>query len=165
VAQGIGEKLVRRHPHVFGEVQVSGPDEVLVNWEQIKAEETGERAVEDDIPPTLPALARASKVQRRAAGWGFDWRTTDGAMAKLREEVEELAAAGTPEEADEELGDVLFAAAAVARRLGVDPESALRRTTTKFAERYERLLARARREGVDLAELDEDDLLAYYRQG
>ena len=165
VAQAIVEKLIRRHPHVFGEVHVSGADEVLVNWEQIKAEETGEQPVEDDIPPTLPALARASKVQRRAAGWGFDWRTTGGAMAKLREEVEELAAAGTPEEAEEELGDVLFAAAAVARRLGVDPESALRRTTTKFAGRYERLLARARREGVDLAELGEDELLAYYCQG
>jgi uncharacterized protein YabN with tetrapyrrole methylase and pyrophosphatase domain len=141
VAHAIVEKLIRRHPHVFGEVHVSGADEVLVNWEQIKAEETGEQPVEDDIPPTLPA------------------------MAKLREEVEELAAAGTPEEAEEELGDVLFAAAAVARRLGVDPESALRRTTTKFAGRYERLLARARREGVDLAELGEDELLAYYRQG
>lgn len=165
VAEAIVEKLIRRHPHVFGEVHVSGADEVLVNWEQIKAEETGEHPVEDDIPPTLPALARASKVQRRAAGWGFDWRSTDGAMAKLREEVEELAAAGTPEEAEEELGDVLFAAAAVARRLGVDPESALRRTTTKFAGRYERLLARARREGVDLAELGEDELLAFYRRG
>jgi tetrapyrrole methylase family protein / MazG family protein len=165
VAQATIEKLIRRHPHVFGEVRVSGADEVLVNWEQIKAEETGEQPVEDDIPPTLPALARASKVQRRAAGWGFDWRTTDGAMAKLREEVDELAAAGTPEEAEEELGDVLFAAAAVARRLGVDPESALRRTTTKFAGRYERLLARARREGVDLAELSEDELLAFYRRG
>ncbi len=165
VAQATVEKLIRRHPHVFGEVHVSGADEVLVNWEQIKAEETGEQPVEDDIPPTLPALARASKVQRRAAGWGFDWRTTDGAMAKLREEVEELAAATTPEESEEELGDVLFAAAAVARRLGVDPESALRRTTTKFAGRYERLLARARREGVDLAEMGEDELLAYYRRG
>ena len=165
VAHAIVEKLIRRHPHVFGEVHVSGADEVLVNWEQIKAEETGEQPVEDDIPPTLPALARASKVQRRAAGWGFDWRTIDGAMAKLREEVDELAAAGTPEEAEEELGDVLFAAAAVARRLGVDPESALRRTTTKFAGRYERVLARARREGVDLAELGEDELLAYYRRG
>jgi tetrapyrrole methylase family protein / MazG family protein len=165
VAQATVEKLIRRHPHVFGEVHVTGADEVLVNWEQIKAEETGEQPIEHDIPRTLPALARASKVQRRAAGWGFDWRTTDGAMAKLREEVEELAAAGTPEEAEEELGDVLFAAAAVARRLGVDPESALRRTTTKFADRYERLLARARREGVDLAELGEDELLAYYRRG
>ena len=163
VARGIVEKLIRRHPHVFGEIEVSGADEVLVNWERIKAEEKGEKPIEDDIPPTLPALARASKVQRRAAGFGFDWRTKEGALAKLREEVEELEEARTPEEAEEELGDVLFAAAAVARKLGVDPESALRRTTTRFAERYEAMLARAREEGVDLASLSEDDLLAYFR--
>jgi tetrapyrrole methylase family protein/MazG family protein len=163
VARGIVEKLIRRHPHVFGEIEVSGADEVLVNWERIKAEEKGEKPIEDDIPPTLPALARASKVQRRAAGFGFDWRTKEGALAKLREEVEELEEARTPEEAEEELGDVLFAAAAVARKLDVDPESALRRTTTRFAERYEAMLARAREEGVDLASLSEDDLLAYFR--
>jgi tetrapyrrole methylase family protein/MazG family protein len=162
VAQGIVEKLVRRHPHVFGDVEVSGPDEVLVNWERIKAEEKGDRHVEDDIPPTLPALARASKVQRRAAGWGFDWRTKEGALAKLREEVDELAEA-SPEEAEDELGDVLFAAAALARKLGVDPESALRRTTTRFAERYEAMRARARAEGVDLETLSEDELLVYFR--
>jgi tetrapyrrole methylase family protein / MazG family protein len=162
VAQGIVEKLIRRHPHVFGETEVSGADEVLVNWERIKAEEKGEQPVEHDIPSTLPALARASKVQRRAAGWGFDWRTVEGALGKLREEVEELAAAG-PDEAEDELGDVLFAAAAVARKLGVDPETALRRTTTRFAERYEAMRARAKAEGVDLAALDEDALLAYFR--
>ena len=163
VAQGIVEKLIRRHPHVFGGVEVSGADEVLVNWERIKVEEKGERSIEDDIPPTLPALARASKVQRRATGFGFDWRTEEGALAKLREEVGELEEARTPEEAEEELGDVLFAAAAVARKLGVDPESALRRTTTRFAERCQGMLARAREEGVDLASLPEDELLAYFR--
>ncbi len=163
VARGIVEKLIRRHPHVFGEVEVSGADEVLLNWERIKADEKGEQPVEHDIPSTLPALARASKVQRRAAGWGFDWRTKEGALAKLREEVDELAKAETAEDAEEELGDVLFAAAAVARKLGVDPESALRRTTTKFAARYEATLERARSEGLNLASLDEDALLAYFR--
>jgi MazG family protein len=169
VAQGLVEKLVRRHPHVFGDVQVSGADEVLLNWEQIKAEEKAKRpggdagGLEDDIPATLPALARASKVQRRAAGFGFDWRTREAALAKLREELAELEAAGTPEEAEAELGDVLFAAAAVARRLGVDPESALRRTTTRFAERYEAMQARAREDGTDLASMDDDELLAYFR--
>ena len=163
VARGVVEKLIRRHPHVFGKLEVSGADEVLVNWERLKAEEKGRKHVEDDIPPTLPALARAAKVLRRAAGWGVDWRTTEGAMDKLREEVEELAGAATPEEAEEELGDVLFAAVAVARRLGSDPESALRRSTAKFAERYERALARAHEEGVDLAALSEDELLAYLK--
>jgi MazG family protein len=163
VAQGVVEKLIRRHPHVFGEVEVSGAEEVVANWERIKVEEKGEISIEEDIPPTLPALARASKVQRRAAGFGFDRRTKEGALARLREEVEELEGARTPEEAEEGLGDVLFAAADVARRLGVDPESALRRTTTRFAGRVERLLARARSEGIDLASLPEDELLAYLR--
>jgi tetrapyrrole methylase family protein/MazG family protein len=165
VAQGLVDKLVRRHPHVFGEVEVSGADEVLLNWEQIKVEEKGGDAggLEDDIPASLPALARAAKVQRRAAGFGFDWRTSEAALAKLHEELAELEAAGTPEEAEAELGDVLFAAAAVARRLGVDPESALRRTTTRFAERYAAMQARARAEGADLASMDDDELLAYFR--
>ena len=164
VAAGLVAKLVHRHPHVFGDVEVADADEVLVNWERLKAEETGGRkAVDADIPASLPALARASKVQRRAAGFGFDWRTREAALAKLHEELAELEAAGTPEEAEAELGDVLFAAAAVARRLGVDPESALRRTTTRFAERYEAMQARARREGVDLSSMDDDELLAYFR--
>ena len=163
VAEGIVRKLIRRHPHVFGDVEVSGADEVLVNWERIKAEESGEKPVEDDIPATLPALARASKVQRRAAGWGFEWRTREAAMAKLREELEELENAA-PDEAEDELGDVLFATVAVARRLGVDPESALRRTTRRFAGRYERMREVARDRGVDLASLPEDELLALFRE-
>jgi MazG family protein len=165
VAQGLVDKLMRRHPHVFGETEVSGADEVLVNWERIKASERGGDAadLEDDIPASLPALARASKVQRRAAGSGFDWRTREAALAKLHEELAELEAASTPEEAEDELGDVLFAAAAVARRIGVDPESALRRTTSRFAQRYEAMRIRAEREGIDLADMDDDAMLAYFR--
>src|SRR2546426_111942 len=87
VAEGIVQKLIRRHPHVFGDAEVAGPDEVLVNWERIKAEEKGERGVEDEIPASLPALARASKVQGRAAGWGFEWRSVEGAVEALRQEV------------------------------------------------------------------------------
>ncbi|MEX1047555.1 MAG: nucleoside triphosphate pyrophosphohydrolase [Actinomycetota bacterium] len=162
VAEGIVRKLIRRHPHVFGDAEVDSAGEVLVNWERIKSEEKGEHGVEHDIPKTLPALARASKVQRRAAGSGFEWRTKDAAMAKLREEVGELDGA-SPENAEEELGEVLFAAAAVARSLGVDPESALRRTTTKFANRYESTIERAKAEGVDLSAMSDVDLLAYFR--
>ncbi len=165
VAEGVARKLIRRHPHVFGDVEVGSADEVLVNWERIKADEkgeAGERGVDDDIPRTLPALARAYKVQRRAAGWGFEWRTAEAAMAKLREEVDELAAAPV-DEVEDEIGDVLFAAAAVARKFGVDPESALRRTTRRFAERVELMLGRARDGGVDLEALSEQELLAFYR--
>ena len=162
VAESITAKLVRRHPHVFGDVEVSGAEEVLVNWERIKAEEKGERPVEDDIPATLPALARAGKVQRRAAGWGFEWRTREAALAKLREEIDELERSST-EEAEDELGDVLFAAVAVARRLDVDAESALRRSTRRFAERYERMRDRAREQGVDLSSLSDEELLTRFR--
>jgi tetrapyrrole methylase family protein / MazG family protein len=167
VAEGIVRKLIRRHPHVFGDVSVSGADEVLVNWERIKAEEKGSEEpgrVEDDIPATLPALARASKVLRRAAGWGFEWRTTEGAVASLREELDELEHATHPDNAEEEIGDVLFATVAVARRLGVDPESALRRTVTGFAERYERFMAAARERGLHLDDVPEDELRRMFRE-
>jgi MazG family protein len=164
VAEGIVRKLIRRHPHVFGDTSVSGPGEVLVNWERIKQEEKGEHPIEDDIPATLPALARAAKVQRRAAGIGFEWRTEEGALAKLREEVQELADAATPDEAELELGDVLFAAVSVGRTFGIDAESALRRSTRTFAERYEAMLELARERRLELDALSENELLALFRE-
>ncbi len=165
VAEGTVRKLIRRHPHVFGDAEVDSAGEVLVNWEKIKEQEKGERrGLEDEIPPTLPALARASKVQRRAAGIGFEWRTSEAALAKLRDELAELEAAVTPEEAEAELGDVLFAAVGVARRLGVDPEQALRRTTRRFADRYEQMRERAAADGVDLSAMSDEDLLVYFRE-
>jgi MazG family protein len=164
VADALVAKLVHRHPHVFGDVDVAGSDEVLVNWEKLKAEETGGRkAVDEDIPATLPALARAAKVQRRAAGWGFTWRSRERAFGKLREEVEELAdAAEDPARAEDELGDVLLAVVAVSRQLGLDAESALRRATTRLADRAERTLALATERGLDPEALGEDELLALY---
>jgi tetrapyrrole methylase family protein/MazG family protein len=166
VADALVAKLVHRHPHVFGDVDVAGSDEVLVNWEKLKAEETGGRkAVDEDIPATLPALARAAKVQRRAAGWGFAWRSPDRALGKLREEIDELEDAATdPARAEEELGDVLLAVVAVGRQLGLDAESALRRATTRFADRAERTLALAAERGLDPESLGEDELLALYRE-
>lgn len=163
VARGIVEKLIRRHPHVFGDVEVEGAAEVLVNWERIKADEKGEQALEDDIPQTLPALARAAKVQRRAAGWGFEWRSVDSAVAALREEVDELTDRTDAANAEEELGDVLFATVAVARKLGVDAESALRRTTRGFAERYERFKALAAERGLDVDAMSEAEVRALFR--
>jgi MazG family protein len=165
VARGLVEKLVHRHPHVFGDVEVSGADEVLTNWERLKAEEgSGSRvAVDDEIPATLPALARASKVQRRAAAWGFEWRTSDSALAALREELEELAEADPASEAEEEIGDVLFATVAVARKLGVDAETALRRTIRGFSERYERFMALAAETGLDVETITDEDLRRVFR--
>ncbi|MFN2590457.1 MAG: MazG nucleotide pyrophosphohydrolase domain-containing protein, partial [Actinomycetota bacterium] len=150
--------------------------EVLVNWERIKTEEKGEHAVDDDIPSTLPALARAAKVQRRAAGVGFDWRSAADAAAKVREELAELESEiqgleedrasrtkAPPDRVEEELGDVLFAVAALGRRLNVDPETALRRATARFAERFERMKAEAETDGADLESLSSDELLRRFR--
>ncbi len=164
VARGIVAKLIRRHPHVFGDARVSGPDEVLANWERIKVEEKGEHGLEEDVPETLPALARAAKVQRRAAGRGFEWRSRDGALEALREEIEELARAPDPERAEQEVGDVLFATVAVARLLGVDAESALRRTVRTFAERYERFARLVRERGLDLDAMSEAEIRRLFRE-
>jgi tetrapyrrole methylase family protein/MazG family protein len=165
VAEGLVRKLIHRHPHVFGDVTVADASEVLVNWEQLKADEVGRRkGVDEDIPASLPALARAAKVQRRAAGWGFEWRSVEGAVTALREEVDELAGATSPQNAEEEVGDVLFATVAVARKHGVDPESALRRTIRGFALRYERFVALAAERGIDVETAPEADLRALFRE-
>ncbi len=165
VAEGLVKKLIYRHPHVFGEVEVSGADEVLVNWEKLKAAEQGARvAVDDGIPVSLPSLARAAKVQRRAAGWGFEWRSVDGAIAALREEVDELASAADPTHIEEELGDVLFATVAVGRMHGVDAETALRQTVRTFSERYERFVALAADRAIDVETAGEAELRALFRE-
>jgi len=168
VAEGLVRKLIRRHPHVFGDTEVDSAAEVLVNWERIKSEEEGASpGVDDEIPASLPALARASKVQRRAAGNGFDWLSADAALGSVREELGELEAEvaaggeGTAR-AEEEVGDLLFAVTAVGRKLGVDPETALRGATRRFAERFERMRAAAADDGVSLDALDDDELLRRY---
>jgi tetrapyrrole methylase family protein / MazG family protein len=163
VARRLTEKLIHRHPHVFADVEVSGADEVLTNWERLKAEEGSgsRRGVEDEIPVTLPALARAAKVQRRAAGWGVEWPSSEAAVVALREEVGALSAAS--DDAEREIGEVLFATVAVARKLGVDAESALRRTTRGFAERYERFLTLAEERDLDMESLREDEVRELFR--
>lgn len=168
VAEGLARKLIHRHPHVFGSLEVSGPEEVLVNWEKLKAAELGSRGrIEDGIPVAMPSLARAAKVQRRAAGWGFEFRSAEGALAKLREEIDELASASespTDDAVEREIGDVLFATVAIARKLGVDAESALRRTTRTFGERYERMMELAASRGVELEGMSDEELLTLFRE-
>ena len=165
VAETIVRKLIHRHPHVFGDVEVSDSHEVLTNWEKLKAEETGRRiGVDEAIPASLPSLARAAKVQRRAAGWGFEWRSVGSAIEALREEVDELDSRTDAANAEDEVGDVLFATVAVARKLGVDAESALRRTIRGFAERYERFTELASARGIDVESAPEDELRALFRE-
>ena len=145
VTRQIVEKLIRRHPHVFGTVTVSGSDEVLTNWEQIKRAEPGyedRTSILDGIPPALPALMRAAEVSRRVVKAGFEWPDTGEVLDKVEEELAELRAEiaqGRTERAGEELGDLLFTLVNVARRVGVDPEDALRRMTLRFAARFQRI--------------------------
>ena len=173
VAQGVHAKLVRRHPHVFGDAEAKTAGRVRERWESIKSEQEGREGVFHDVPASLPALFHARKVQRRAAAVGYDWPDLAGPLAKVREELDELAVelqrAGEPApetEADarvaDEIGDVLFTIVNVARRLNVDPELALRRTTQKFVTRVERAGELAAEAGDDWRALTLEDQDRYY---
>ncbi|HEY4332174.1 MAG TPA: nucleoside triphosphate pyrophosphohydrolase [Ilumatobacteraceae bacterium] len=163
VTQGVHDKLVHRHPHVFGAVDATTTDQVLSNWEQIKRVEKGRTSIFAGIPSSLPSLAYAFKVQKKAAGVGFDWPDISGALPKIAEEADELAAAhasGDAAHTADELGDLLFSVVNVARHLRIEPELALRAAVTKFRRRFEAVEALAAQRGIaldaaDLAVLDQ----------
>jgi tetrapyrrole methylase family protein/MazG family protein len=161
VARGIRNKLVHRHPHVFGDVDARTAGQVMKNWEQIKQAEKGRESVMDGIPGHLPSLLYAHKAQRKAASVGFDWAGVKGAWPKIVEELGELEAAVGGEVA-EELGDLLFAVVNVARHLDVDPEAALRAATVKFRDRFMAVERLAAARGTDLRSLDLDGLDALW---
>jgi MazG family protein len=170
VARNVQEKLVRRHPHVFGDADVRTAQRVRERWETIKTEQEGREGIFHDVPGSLPALLHARKVQRRAAAVGYDWPDVAGPLAKIHEELAELedvvGHAGAPaaeteprEEAIGEVGDLLFTVVNVARRLNVDPELALRLTSARFVDRIElaeRLAAEAGETWPELS-LEEQD--------
>ena len=162
VTHGVAEKMIRRHPHVFGDSGVSGPGEVEANWTKIKAAEKSRESLMEGIPRHLPALMRSYRLTQRASKVGFDWENKDQVWEKLQEELQEFQEAlrrGKEGELREELGDVLFTLVNLARFIGVDPEDALRRVTNKFTERFQYIEKRLRKEGKDpygasLAEMD-----------
>jgi tetrapyrrole methylase family protein/MazG family protein len=157
VASALIDKLVRRHPHVFGDVEVAGAREVVENWDAIKQHEKGRSSAVEGVTETLPALAYAQKLQRRAGSAGFDRSGVDGVLAKVREEAEELARAGE-EEREDELGDLLFAIVALGRHLHLDAEAALRRSARRFRDRFRSVEQAARDRGVALGDLNEGEL-------
>ncbi len=167
VVRTLSAKLVRRHPHVFGEVQVSGASEVVRNWDVLKAQERAaapESALEG-VPRSLPALARAAELGRKAVKSGFDWPTRDGTLGKVREELEELLLARSLQERREELGDLLWILAKLAWQDGVDPEDALRRANRKFTERFQMLERLARERGwSSLADQPRQEVLALWNE-
>jgi MazG family protein len=173
IARGVHDKLVRRHPHVFGEAEARTPGEVRVTWESSKRDLEGRAGIFHHVPESLPALLYARKVQRRAAAIGFEYPETAGALADLEDELRELKEAlreagetvpetEPPPHVFEELGDVLFAAVNVARRLNVDPELALRAMTKRFVDRVERADAYAAEEGKTFAELALEEQDRYF---
>jgi nucleoside triphosphate diphosphatase len=175
VARRIHEKLVRRHPHVFGDVEARTAGRVRENWERIKAEGEGREGIFHHVPEGLPALLYAHKVQLRAAAIGFEYPDSAGALADLEDELRELKEAlaeagetGAEPETEpdthvvEEVGDVLFAAVNVARRLNVDPELALRWMTDRFVARVERAEQLAANEGKEFAGLGLEEQDAYF---
>ncbi len=154
IAEQIRRKLVRRHPHVFGDADAPDADEALGRWDERKRREKGRESLMDGVPATLPALARAMQYQRRAASVGFDWPDASGPVAKIAEEAAELAAEESPHRRGEELGDLLFSIVNLARHIEVDPELALRHASDRFAARFRAMEADGAVEGLSLAELD-----------
>ncbi len=163
VATHATEKLIRRHPHVFGEVEVENAAEVLSNWDAIKATEAGrEPGVFGEVPENLPGPLYARKVQRRAASSGFDFDGVEGPLQSVRDELNELIAADTAAERFHELGDVLFAAVNVARKLELDPELALRASSERFRGRVQDGIDLAAAHGETWNDLSTDQQLAFY---
>jgi tetrapyrrole methylase family protein / MazG family protein len=170
VLENIGSKLIRRHPHVFGDLAVSGTGEVLHNWEQIKAEELAAKgrsraSALDGIPPGLPALAAAEKLAKKASRAGFSWPDSASTWAKVEEELAELRAAVLANDhahSAEEFGDLLFTLVVAARWLHIDPEIALRETNTKFRHRFSSVEQAAAAQGKRLDQCSIEELLAFW---
>jgi MazG family protein len=168
VCEVLRAKLVRRHPHVFGDVDVSGADQVLANWEKLKREEKG-TGIMDGVPAALPALARAEKLSRRASQAGFDFPDVASRLQDVDDELIELRAEIDRAEPDlgrveSELGDVLFAVAALGRRLGLEPETALRRSADAFERRFRAMERLASDDHRELESLSADEWTRYWER-
>jgi tetrapyrrole methylase family protein/MazG family protein len=154
VIRGINAKLIRRHPHVFGDVEAGDAEQVLANWEALKKKERAEDAsMLAGVPPDMPALAYSQEVQARVARVGFDWDEDEGVIEKLAEEVRELEQAESREEKEAEFGDLLFTLANIARRQGIDLEAALRRGNRRFYGRFVAMEELCRKRGLDFGKL------------
>lgn len=164
VADGVCKKMIERHPHVFGNVNAETSEQVLENWDVIKKQTKSQKSQTESmlsIPREFPALMRADKVQKKAAKVGFDWDSVEGAFEKVSEELEELKEAvtmGVVENANEELGDLLFSVVNVSRFIGVDSEEALTFATDKFIDRFSKVEKMAEEKGINMKETELSEL-------
>lgn len=168
VIHGIHSKIVRRHPHVFGDLELDGVDGVLANWEKLKEQERGnkkeDKGILDGVPLALPALSQAQEYQDRAARVGFDWPEVEGVLDKIKEEIEEIKNAETDFELASEIGDLLFAMVNLARWKKVDAESVLRGTNAKFKKRFAYVEQGAKKQGRNLSELTLEEMDALWNE-
>ncbi len=165
VLDNISDKLVHRHPHIYGEVEVSGPDEVKNNWEKLKLEE-GKTSVLEGVPKSMPPLVKAYRIQEKVAGFGFEWEHTHQVWDKVTEEMNELKheveTNGSKERMEDEFGDLLFALVNYARFIKVNPEDALERTNKKFIRRFQYIETEAAKEGKKLENMTLEEMDAYW---
>ena len=158
VVRGINDKLVHRHPHVFGGLKVKDSGEVELSWETLKQEERKEgESLLSSVPRQMPALAYSQSIQRRVAGVGFDWEEVEGIIDKLTEEIAELRKASDQQERAQEFGDLLFTLVNIARRLDIDSEMALRSTNQRFCQRFAYMEEVCRERGINLGSLSLDE--------
>ena len=166
VANGVCDKLIIRHPHIYGDVKVDNEEDVKRNWEKIKLKE-GNKSVLGGVPKSLPALVKASRIQDKAAGVGFDWDNIDDVFAKVKEEIEELHAEVKAQKhtaIEAEFGDVLFSLINYARFLKVNPEDALERTNKKFIARFQYLERKAAESGKSLRDMTLAEMETYWQE-
>ena len=166
VANGVCEKLIERHPHIYGDVQVNNEEDVKRNWEKIKLKE-GNKSVLGGVPKSLPALVKATRIQDKAAGVGFDWDNIDDVFAKIKEEIDELHAevkAQKQSNIESEFGDVLFSLINYARFLKVNPEDALERTNRKFIARFQYLEEKATAQVKSLKDMTLQEMESYWQE-
>ena len=155
IANSISDKLIDRHPHIYGDVKVDNEEDVKKNWEQLKLKE-GKKSVLEGVPKSLPAVVKANRIQDKVAGVGFDWEKPEQVWEKVQEELSELNTEiekGNKENIEKEFGDVLFSMINYARFIGVNPENALEKTNKKFINRFQYLEEAAKKEGKKLSEM------------
>jgi|TARA_B110000967_G_scaffold33424_1_gene32081 XTP/dITP diphosphohydrolase len=166
VANAISDKLIRRHPHIYGDVKVDNVEDVKHNWEQLKLQE-GKESVLEGVPKSLPAVIKASRIQEKVSGVGFDWEKPEQVWEKVQEELTELneeIKAGHKENTEKEFGDVLFSMINYARFIGVNPENALEKTNKKFINRFQYLEKEAKKEGKDLSKMSLVEMDVYWEK-
>ena len=166
VANSISDKLIHRHPHIYGDVEVKDEEEVKQNWEKLKLKE-GKKSVLEGVPKSLPALVKASRIQDKVAGVGFDWEEPKQVWEKVQEEIAELneeIKANNQENIEKEFGDVLFSMINYARFIKVNPENALEKTNKKFINRFQYIEEAAKNEGKELANMSLTEMDVYWEK-